>query len=388
MTPVSNHPQKSVLGRIIKALFFFVMLSVAAGAVLFQFSNTLTEASFPGVVFGTEVEVSSRTQAKILRIEVDQNQQVKKGDVLVELYDEEFAAQIKNASNEIKDLKAAIERARVDPMLETQEIQTREKMNDVLAEIAALEFKLPTTEGEIKSASASLAILQDQLDRARKLFDAGAMLVTDLESRQLALNQAGQNLLLLHERERQEQLQLNTLKQQVEYYKVQIEGLKENRGKAIIDLESSLRQKQGEMNTLMARKSEMILTSPQDGIVSRVFRSVGEIASTGTPIMNIYTGERLWVEVYPNAENAGLLRPGDRMQVLLDSTGWIRLEAHVQGILPVMQAQSTTSFLGSTESSYAVVLVEFDNLEKAKSTVRKGQNVTAVLLPQAAGRTP
>ncbi|MBW7937828.1 MAG: biotin/lipoyl-binding protein, partial [Candidatus Omnitrophica bacterium] len=92
MTPVSNHPQKSVLGRIIKALFFFVMLSVAAGAVLFQFSNTLTEASFPGVVFGTEVEVSSRTQAKILRIEVDQNQQVKKGDVLVELYDEEFAA--------------------------------------------------------------------------------------------------------------------------------------------------------------------------------------------------------------------------------------------------------------------------------------------------------
>ncbi|GMV65455.1 MAG: HlyD family efflux transporter periplasmic adaptor subunit [Candidatus Omnitrophica bacterium] len=388
MTPVSNHPQKSVLGRIIKALFFFVMLSVAAGAVLFQFSNTLTEASFPGVVFGTEVEVSSRTQAKILRIEVDQNQQVKKGDVLVELYDEEFAAQIKNASNEIKDLKAAIERARVDPMLETQEIQTREKMNDVLAEIAALEFKLPTTEGEIKSASASLAILQDQLDRARKLFDAGAMLVTDLESRQLALNQAGQNLLLLHERERQEQLQLNTLKQQVEYYKVQIEGLKENRGKAIIDLESSLRQKQGEMNTLMARKSEMILTSPQDGIVSRVFRSVGEIASTGTPIMNIYTGERLWVEVYPNAENAGLLRPGDRMQVLLDSTGWIRLEAHVQGILPVMQAQSTTSFLGSTESSYAVVLVEFDNLEKAKSTVRKGQNVTAVLLPQTAGRTP
>ncbi len=388
MTPVSNHPQKSVLGRIIKALFFFVMLSVAAGAVLFQFSNTLTEASFPGVVFGTEVEVSSRTQAKILRIEVDQNQQVKKGDVLVELYDEEFAAQIKNASNEIKDLKAAIERARVDPMLETQEIQTREKMNDVLAEIAALEFKLPTTEGEIKSASASLAILQDQLDRARKLFDAGAMLVTDLESRQLALNQAGQNLLLLHERERQEQLQLNTLKQQVEYYKVQIEGLKENRGKAIIDLESSLRQKQGEMNTLMARKSEMILTSPQDGIVSRVFRSVGEIASTGTPIMNIYTGERLWVEVYPNAENAGLLRPGDRMQVLLDSTGWIRLEAHVQGILPVMQAQSTTSFLGSTESSYAVVLVEFVNLEKAKSTVRKGQNVTAVLLPQTAGRTP
>ncbi|MBK7495094.1 MAG: HlyD family efflux transporter periplasmic adaptor subunit [Candidatus Omnitrophica bacterium] len=388
MTPVSNHPQKSVLGRIIKALFFFVMLSVAAGAVLFQFSNTLTEASFPGVVFGTEVEVSSRTQAKILRIEVDQNQQVKKGDVLVELYDEEFAAQIKNASNEIKDLKAAIERARVDPMLETQEIQTREKMNDVLAEIAALEFKLPTTEGEIKSASASLAILQDQLDRARKLFDAGAMLVTDLESRQLALNQAGQNLLLLHERERQEQLQLNTLKQQVEYYKVQIEGLKETRGKAIIDLESSLRQKQGEMNTLMARKSEMILTSPQDGIVSRVFRSVGEIASTGTPIMNIYTGERLWVEVYPNAENAGLLRPGDRMQVLLDSTGWIRLEAHVQGILPVMQAQSTTSFLGSTESSYAVVLVEFDNLEKAKSTVRKGQNVTAVLLPQTAGRTP
>ncbi|MBW7940791.1 MAG: hypothetical protein H3C63_18870, partial [Candidatus Omnitrophica bacterium] len=47
-----------------------------------------------------------------------------------------------------------------------------------------------------------------------------------------------------------------------------------------------------------------------------------------------------------------------------------------------------TSFLGSTESSYAVVLVEFDNLEKAKSTVRKGQNVTAVLLPQTAGRTP
>lgn len=33
------------------------------------------------------------------------------------------------------------------------------------------------------------------------------------------------------------------------------------------------------------------------------------------------------------------------------------------------------------DSTHAVVLVEFDDLEKAKSTLRKGQKITATLVP-------
>jgi len=127
----------------------------------------------------------------------------------------------------------------------------------------------------------------------------------------------------------------------------------------------------------------MLLIAPQDGVISKVWKSVGEVAAAGEPIVNIYTGERLWVEVYPSSEDAGLMRPGDRMQVLLDPTGWVRLPARVQGILPVMQNQSTTSMFGSMDATYAVVLLEFDDLESAKASVRKGQKVTAVLIPSS-----
>jgi multidrug resistance efflux pump len=126
----------------------------------------------------------------------------------------------------------------------------------------------------------------------------------------------------------------------------------------------------------------MILTAPQSGIISKVSKAVGEITSSGVPILNIYTGDRLWVEVYPSSDNAALIRPGSRMQVLLDSAGWTRLEARIQGILPVMQNQQTSTVFGSMDATYAVVLLEFENLDKAKSLVRKGQKVTAVLAPE------
>jgi multidrug resistance efflux pump len=327
------------------------------------------------------VEVSSRTQGKILRIEVQPNTSVRKGEVLAEVSDEEVSAEIKAASDELKELTAGVEKARKDTKLEAQEFQTREKMAEVQAELNALEVSLPNLEGEIANASATLLIHEDQLKRAEKLFEGGAILITDLENRRLALGQSRQALATLHSNLRQERLKGDSLRQRIVFYRQEMEQMRELSTKAITDMEFALRQRQGELNTLLARRSEMLLLSPQDGVVSKVWKSVGEVAAAGQPILNIYTGERLWVEVYPSSEDAGLLRTGDRMQVLLDATGWVRLPARVQGILPVMQNESTTSMFGAMDTTYAVVLVEFDDLEGAKAAVRKGQKVTAVLVP-------
>jgi multidrug resistance efflux pump len=365
-----------------KTFSFFSLLSLAVGIIAYQFSHTFQQASLPGVVFGTEVEVSSRTQGKVLRIEVEPNTSVRKGDILAEVFDEEVAAEITAASDELKDLTTAVEKARKDPKLESQEFQTREKMTEVQSELNALQISLPNLEREITNASATLLIHEDQLKRAEKLFEGGAILITDLETRRLALGQSRQALETLHSNLAQERLKGETLRQRIVFYREEIEQMRELYQKAISDMEYTLRQKQGELNTLLAKRSEMLLLAPQDGVISKVWKSVGEIAAAGQPILNIYTGERLWVEVYPSSADASLLHPGDRMQILLDPTGWVRLPARVQGILPVMENQSATSMFGAVDATYAVVLLEFDDLEGAKTSVRKGQKVTAVLMPQ------
>lgn len=364
-----------------KTISFFSLLSVVVAVIAYQFSHTFQQNSFQGVIFGTEVEVSSRTQGKILRIEVEPNNPVHKGDILAEVFDEEVAAQIKAASDELKDLTTSVEKARKDPKLESQEFQTREKMAEVQAQLNALEISLPNIEKDIANASATLQIHEDQLRRAEKLFEGGAILITDLESRRLAVGQSHLAIDTLRSNLQQERLKGESLRQRITSYQEEIERMRELSMKAIADMEFALRERQGELNTLLARRSEMLLIAPQDGVVSKVWKSVGEVASAGQPIVNIYTGERLWVEVYPSSEDASLLQPGDRMQIILDPTGWVRLPARVQGILPVMQSQSSTSMFGDINASYAVVLLEFDDLEGAKATVRKGQKVTAVLVP-------
>ena len=364
-----------------KTFSFFSLLSLVIGIIAYQFSHTFQQASFPGVVFGTEVEVSSRTQGKILRIEVEPNTTVRKGEVLAEVFDEEVAAEIRAASDELNDLTTAVEKALKDPKLETQEFQTREKMTEVQAELNALEATLPNLEREIVNASATLQIHEDQVKRAEKLFEGGAILITDLETRRLTVAQSRTAIDTLRGNLKQEHIKKESLEQRITFYRQEIEQMRELANKTIADMEFTLRQKQGDLNTLLARRSEMLLIAPQDGVVSKVWKSVGEVAAAGQPILNIYTGERLWVEVYPTSEDASLLSPGDRMQVLLDPAGWVRLPARVQGILPVMQNQPTTSMFGSMDATYAVVLLEFDDLENAKSSVRKGQKVTVVLLP-------
>ncbi|NUN94784.1 MAG: HlyD family efflux transporter periplasmic adaptor subunit [Candidatus Omnitrophica bacterium] len=367
--------------RVAKAFSFFALLILALGVVAYQFSHTFQQASFPGVVFGTEVEISSRTQGKILRVEVEPNSSVRKGEVLAEVFDEEVSARIKAASDELKDLSRAVERARADPLLETQEFQAREKMTEVQAEIAALEVTLPNLVREIANASATVRIHEDQLKRAEKLFEGGAILITELEGRRLSLGNSRQALDSLRANLEQENLKGDALRKRIASYRQEIEQMKERSRKAITDMEFTLRQARGELDTLLARRSEMLLIAPQDGVVSRVWKSVGEVAAAGEPILNIYTGERLWAEIYPLSRDAGLLRPGDKLQVLLDPGGWVRLPARVQGILPVMQSEPTNSLFGATDSTHAVVLVEFDDLEKAKSTLRKGQKITATLVP-------
>ncbi len=364
-----------------KTFSFFSLLSLVVGIIAYQFSHTFQQASLPGVVFGTEVEVSSRAQGKILRIEVEPNTAVRKGDVLAEVFDEEVSAEIKAASDELKDLSTAVEKARSDPKLAAQEFQSREKMTEVQAELNALEVTLPNLEKEIANASATLTIHEDQMKRAEKLFAGGAILITELESRRLALGQSRQALDLLQSNLAQERLKGDSLRQRIIFFRQEIEEMRELSQKALADMEYTLRQKQGELNTLLARRSEMLLIAPQDGVISKVWKSVGEIAAAGQPILNIYTGERLWVEVYPSSADASLLRPGDRMQILLDPTGWVRLPARVQGILPVMENQTNSSMFGAMDTTYAVVLLEFDDQEGAKALVRKGQKVTATLMP-------
>lgn len=231
-------------------IFVAVVALVAAGSYFAFREQTET---IQGQVEVTEYRVSSKVPSRVLQLHVKEGDTVKTGDLLVTLEAPEVDAKREQA-------EAAVDAA--------QALEDK-------AEAGAREEQIRGARELWNKAKVQVDIMQKSYTRIENLYNEGVVTGQRRDEMKAQLEAA--------------QADERAAKSQ---YDLAVAGAQRQDKQAAA---AQVRRAQGAVHEVGAYQRETQLRATQDGEITEVFPSVGELVGTGAPIMNVAVMQEMWV---------------------------------------------------------------------------------------------
>lgn len=255
-----------------------IYLSLLAAAVFFGgrwLIMTILFINGDGVLDARSSAISSTVIARIDRVHVKQNDSVRKGDLLVTLNSSDIEVKVGSLK---RDMEVAVHAIAA-------------KMTDANGQIATLTQEKTNAEADIKDLTA-------ERDNAKKLVDSGALPSPDYFRVAYSLNTRMRDKDLI-------EIKIKTLAeklQQMEKEKASVI--------AAYEAEQAALRRTLELNSL---------TSPRDGVVSKVFMEIGEVVKPGEPILLVSDSSENYVKTFFHEANENKVHVDDTVSVTFEN---------------------------------------------------------------------
>lgn len=207
-----------------------------------------------GRVTGVNSDISSKMSGKVSKIMVSEGSKVKAGDVLLKIESKELEAQLAQANAGVSVAQSNYEKVKSGAR-EQQKVQAKSVLD---------------------SAKKSEEAAKNNYERNKLLYESGGVSKQQLESfetqLQLAVSQrisAQAQLDMLNQGESKETLKV---------------------------LEAQVDQAKAAENLVKTQLDNMVVTAPYDGVVSKKYIEVGEMASPGSKLFTLQGNSSLKVE--------------------------------------------------------------------------------------------
>ena len=187
----------------------------------------------------------------------------------------------------------------------------RSQIDQARAQVSAAIATVQQRRAETAQAEASLAEARENLERYNSLFNQGAISAEALTERRTAVATAEQTV-----------------------------GAQRA---AIASAEASVRSAEAEVNRLETQRDQTLVVAPSDGIVAERSATVGDVASTGTPLFKIISGDQLELAVKVPQTQMAQVEPGTPVLISSSSDENLQLQGFVRSIDPTVDAQTRES---------------------------------------------
>ncbi len=346
--------------------------------VLFSTCSHLVYRELRGIVVGNTIDLASHAQGRIGDILLQENEPYQRGTLLVRLTNEGLQADVVAVEHEIDEVQRSLNLERSGQGLERRRYE-------LLAAEAKAESDLIAAQVGIKGIDQILAGLELRRDTAaarlasaEELVAAQAMTAAELqERRKQALDatreyeEAAGRRRVLTSQEAGERRNLTFLRQR-------LENLDSDRTSMITGLEIQLADRQRDLTSLRNLLSELDIVADHDGVVTAIQRRPGEYVTAGQAILTVMTAADVWVEAYLPPSDKHSVHPGDRVRVTNSGGGSGTLDGRIDRILPVLRPfPGESGGMGSTASTYAVLIITLDDGERARTLLSPAQQVAA-----------
>jgi HlyD family secretion protein len=342
MSQPNNHSKK-----VIRAVVAILLIT---GATIWWFflreSNTPREIiSVSGRIEGDDATVAAKTSGRIREITVREGDQVKAGQVIATLDDEQLKARVDQAQSNVAQAEARLSRARHEiAVLQAQLEQSRLGVNQsrldaegrvsqAQAHVAAAEASLARAEADYKQARADaerFTTLAEQGDaparegeQARAAAEAHKAVVRaaqkQVEAARGGFLAAQANL----DNPAIRAAQSAAIEQQIRQAQADVQSAEAEAGRARAQLQEA-----------EANRSDLRIVAPFDGTVATRSAEPGEVVSPGTPIMTIVNLSNVYLRAFIPEGEIGRVRAGQTARVYLDSNPKQPLDAVVARIDP------------------------------------------------------
>lgn len=298
-----------------------------------------------GRIEGYETDIGAKVAGRIESIAVREGDQVKKGQTIVQLDDDEIRAQLQGAEARVnasqqQELQAQLQINVLESQIQEMQLNLQQAQEDTKGRVLQAESGIAASQAQLSEAQARLQQAQSELrlakinrDRYAQLAEQGAVARSQFDQYQLAYDtalstvQARQSSVesfrkLVNSAQGQ-LLQAQTTTLNPDIRSTQLEALRTQLAQSRLKLKAA----QADVNNAKANRQEiqaklnyLNIVSPIDGVV--ITRSVepGAVVTTGKTLLTVINPENIYLRGYIPEGEVGKVRIGQSANIFLDST--------------------------------------------------------------------
>ncbi len=350
---------------------FLMPAAVAVGIVLviaaiaYWMTNAGLVKTDNALTAGDLAPISAQVSGTVTKVTVTENQQVKTGDVLVELDPADYRLALSRAQAGLVSARAQVNAAEAalasqqqqfatgvnvaraglqatQPRLPQAQAQLTMQEGQTAAQIAQAQEQVKTAAADVQAAESNLATAQKTVARDRQLVGQGAISAQQLDVDQAAYDAARARYQTAQDALRQAQAGLasaEAARQQVEMAR---SGVAINQGQ-IAQAQAQLQQAQAGAALVQQRAHELAnaqaqaaaaleavktaqlsldrtqVRAPGDGWVTNRTVEPGQVVQPNQPLMSLTLAHRVWVVANIKETQLGRIRVGDPVRITVDA---------------------------------------------------------------------
>ena len=320
-------PKKSRKGLIIIVVLILIL---AAGG--FYWHSTYSEDTDDAQISGHLIQISTRINGTVVKINVDENQYIPKGTVIAELDPSDYQVAVENAEAAVASAKAAADAAKVNVPITS--VNTSSNLHSAGADVSGAHASVVQAERQVEAAQAKVAEAQannvkanQDLERYKPLvakdviskqqFDAA---VANADATKASLNDALAGVQAAQEgvkvaRERETQTQ--SAYKYAETGPQQVAAQNARARQAEAQVESA----QAQLDQAKLNLSYTKIVAPANGIVTRKSLELNHNVSVGQNLLTLVSLDDLWVTANFKETQLKHISAGQAVEVDVDSTG-------------------------------------------------------------------
>ena len=340
-TAVEESPEKNSRRKII---LFAVLALLVVGGGLFYWHSTFTESTDDAQVDGDLYQVSSRVTGQVIRVNVEDNQKVQAGDLLLEIDPKDYQVALEQAQANLASAQANALQANVNVPITTTTTATTittsgYDVQGATAAVAQAQKEAQAAEARVAQARANATKSQLDVDRytplvekdviSKQQFDAA---VAAAAANKAAVLEAEASVIAQQSAVTQAIQKLSNAKSQaLQSVKTGPDQVRAQQAKANAAL-ADVKQAQAKVDQAVLNLSYTKVTAPTSGIVNKKNVQIGTNVSIGQDLMTIIPLTNLWVTANFKETQLERMSPGQSVTLKVDALGGRKFRGKVTQI--------------------------------------------------------
>jgi len=381
--PASKPWFKKIVPVVVLALAAIILFGIIGGWNRWIGSSG-TQKTDDAILRADITPLSTRVSGTVVQVAVSDYQRVKAGDLLVQLKDDDFKAQVAQSEAGVAAAEAALENnAKQKDLQSSRIIQAQAGIQAATAEIAqtvaaiqaaqadvenaqagvdAAGAKIPDAQAAVEAAQADAERTQLERKRQEALLELGSatkqkleQVVADqqrfaaildsrkaelaqtralVESRRAEFSKARAQVSLRQSEQQRARAQLSSRTAEVDAQVKQ---------RAVLDaqelqLRADLNAKQESLKVAQTNLDYTKIVAPTDGIVGERKVRIGQLVSPGTQVISLVENT-VWVQANYKETQLTNVAKGDPAEITVDTFPGVVLKGHVEEIAPASGSQ-------------------------------------------------
>ena len=336
----------------------FVVLAAVVGTVLaavgvYTLATAGQEDTDDAQITSDVVPVATRVAGQVVAVRIEENQVVKKGDLLAEIDEADYAARVRQAEAELSSADAQAKSA--DAQVQVVRASSRGGFASAQAAVSGSSVGVSSASAQVAAANAAVARAeadfhktQIDLDRAKQLRAAHAIPQDRLDAAQIsydgshaALAQAHAQLAFAQDARRGAETRVSEARgrlSQTAPVEPQIAASEANAALAHARVQSA----QATSDLARLQLSYTKILAPVDGWASKLVAHAGQFISVGQPVVSIVPTATYVVANFKETQ-VGHMKAGQRAVITVDAYPGRKLEGRVE------------SFSGGTGATFSLI---------------------------------